>query len=80
MSNPNYPRITVTQMQLRNAMIQMELYSQWDGNYRNSATLAGRVYWDWSPTIDSDSPHFNDDNTTIDEAQRYSTFQLAQTL
>jgi hypothetical protein len=75
-----YPRITVTQLQLRNAMSDLQLYSQWDSNFRNIADEKAQIYWMWSPTLDSDSPFLTDDNTTIPEALRYSAFQLAQTL
>lgn len=75
-----YPRITVTQVQLRNAAVDLQIYSQWDNNFRMQTDDKGRIYWDHSPTLDSDSPHFTDDLTTIPEAQRYAAFLLAQTL
>lgn len=73
-----YPQIVVTQLQLRYALIDLGLYDQWDNNYMNLADTYGKVYWEHSPTLASDSEHFNDDNTTLTEAQRYSAFLLAQ--
>lgn len=75
-----YPKITVTQVQLRNALIDLFLYSQWESNFISQADEKGRVYWLYSPTLDSDSPHFTEANTTLTDQQRYAAFLLAQSL
>ena len=76
----NLPRLTATQVQLRHALIELALYSQFDSTFMNTADEKARVYYTFSPNLESDSPHFTDENTSLTELERYAVFQRAVTL
>lgn len=74
-----YPRITVTPYQIRHAMHNVGLLSQFDGVLRLTGSQLALIYWDFSQQLDSDSPHFQNLEYQ-DDQQIYDAFVLAATL
>lgn len=75
-----YPRITVQPLPFRLALLQMGYYDQLTSNFNNTAPRENVLFLEYTLSIDSDTPYFTEENTTLTEPVMYQVFQLAQTL
>lgn len=75
-----YPRITVTPLAFRLALLQMGYYDQMTSNFNNTGPRENVLYLEYTLSIDSDNPYFTEENTSLTEPVMYQVFQLAATL